>query len=635
MCQKIVGTEGHVKTVRMMNSIRDNLSSQDDLTKITSGSFGEGLEIKGSDIDIMYVSKCAEVCESSYTRFNPAKTYFTMATEDTHPGFTHLRVVQCNDPSVFKLCEMNAGYLYFSSMRLKERILHMRTPLIHGPCMSDTNGEYDIAYCLHSKLWITQAKKWMTRSQNAWPGYDVKQSILRHGVLFVPIGVKGSIKEDLEWRISFSVGEKLLVFTFTHAQLLCYALLKILLKDVIDIDIDCKDLLCSYFLKTILFWISEEVSVAIWRPENLITNFMRCFRRLIYCVEYVVCPHYFIPDNNLFENKIKGNAQKILLNKLSVLNSYGWHCIAFSKQIPNFNKLAFHIRKEPVSLYVNSLKQLLFSKMIFADIQSSSCKFLLEKVLHIILSTKNSKIKHFYLYYISKTCCLHDTLQGFKDIIGNKSTYTQYNTCISSLLRNIRHNAVTGWLKLASFFYYTEQHIKATELLKYSLLKCSSEKLYPFMNLSHIHYDLFSSYLFRQMPVVIVFKYLLLDQVVFLANSLLIPEELRKVVKTTPCIIAPVVFAHILLFLCHYHLNNSRKCLISLQDLQLTIGEKYFIACSYQEAISYNIIGIAYQLVGDLPSARQAFKRSIRLYADQDENSAFWRLSSISGLYQS
>ncbi|CAG2256878.1 unnamed protein product [Mytilus edulis] len=154
MCQKIVGTEGHVKTVRMMNSIRDNLSSQDDLTKITSGSFGEGLEIKGSDIDIMYVSKCAEVCESSYTRFNPAKTYFTMATEDTHPGFTHLRVVQCYDPSVFKLCEMNEGYLYFSSMRLKERILHMRTPLIHGPCMSDTNGEYDIAYCLHREKYF-------------------------------------------------------------------------------------------------------------------------------------------------------------------------------------------------------------------------------------------------------------------------------------------------------------------------------------------------------------------------------------------------------------------------------------------------------------------------------------------------
>jgi hypothetical protein len=53
-----------------------------------------------------------------------------------------------------------------------------------------------------------------------------------------PIGCKGSKNEDIEWRFSFSVGEKLLIYSFTHVQLICYALMKILLKDVIDSDDD-------------------------------------------------------------------------------------------------------------------------------------------------------------------------------------------------------------------------------------------------------------------------------------------------------------------------------------------------------------------------------------------------------------
>lgn len=54
------------------------------------------------------------------------------------------------------------------------------------------------------------------------------------------------------------------MYTCTHTQLLCYALMKKMLKDVIDllvsiIDKDCGTILCSYFLKTIVFWISEEL----------------------------------------------------------------------------------------------------------------------------------------------------------------------------------------------------------------------------------------------------------------------------------------------------------------------------------------------------------------------------------------
>ncbi|CAC5355680.1 unnamed protein product [Mytilus coruscus] len=60
MCQNIVGTEDHVKQIRLLNAVRDNLSSFGEKIVITSGSFGEGLHMRGSDFDIMYLYRNIE-----------------------------------------------------------------------------------------------------------------------------------------------------------------------------------------------------------------------------------------------------------------------------------------------------------------------------------------------------------------------------------------------------------------------------------------------------------------------------------------------------------------------------------------------------------------------------------------------
>lgn len=81
MCRNIVRTEKHVKTVRMMSNDRDNLQCADHWTIITSGSHGEGLVMRGSDLDLMHVCKIAEVCEDTNINFKPNITYFTMKME--------------------------------------------------------------------------------------------------------------------------------------------------------------------------------------------------------------------------------------------------------------------------------------------------------------------------------------------------------------------------------------------------------------------------------------------------------------------------------------------------------------------------------------------------------------------------
>ncbi|XP_052076604.1 uncharacterized protein LOC127714574 [Mytilus californianus] len=626
LCQNVVGSEEHVKTFRMMNNVRDHFQSNKKWSFITSGSFGEGLEMRGSDIDIMAVLKHIEVCEDTHMDFNADKIHFAMELDDTQPGFTKLRLVNRNCPSILADCKNIASDYYFSNLSFKQRFSTDTFSTVHGPCVSDEDGFFDYANCLHCKFWIKPAIHWVTRSNNSWPRCDVKQSIVKHGVLFVPVGVKGSTQEELEWRISFSVGEKLLMYSFTHTQLLCYALMKILLKDVIALDIDCKELLCSYFMKTILFWICEELPLSKWKPENLIFCYMRCFRRLIYCVEYKVCPHYFIPENNLFENKIQGQAQETLLNKLYILKSYGWQCILLSDQISNLNVLASDKSKETRYLDAMSVKRLLDSQTLSCDIFLNIVHSVLEKVIYKVLSTKSSKIKYLSTYYLSKFCFKSERFLQLEDMSCNKSIYKEYNSYISTLLLKTRHDAVSGWLMLASFFYKRKQYKTALHIIQYSLLKCTPEKLHPFMQFSDIHCELVNVPVFSEMTYVQLCKYLLLDLVIFKICKLQ-PDELQKEIYE---LIPPIVYSHFLRFLCHYHLKNSRQCWDSLRDLQLTIDENYFIATPIFKATSFYILGRSFQLLGDIESASQAFLQSIELNPYKRYNSSFRKVSLIS-----
>lgn len=109
-----------------------------------------------------------------------------------------------------------------------------------------------------------------------------------------------------------------------------------------------------------------------------------------------------------------------------------------------------------------------------------------------------------------------------------------------------------------------------------------------------------------------------------------LPIEMRTEGKNRTCIISPVVYAQFLRFLCHYHRNNTGQCWDSLRNLKLTIHESYFIATSYQQALSYKMLGIHFQLLGDSESAKQAFMQSLELYPDPTLNDASRRLLLIS-----
>ncbi|CAG2236823.1 unnamed protein product [Mytilus edulis] len=151
LCLSITGIEEHIKTTQ--NDERRQRSHIDDNkeTIITSGSFGEGLEMRGSDLDIMEVMKSIEVCEDANILPKADKISFTMEMEDTHPGYTKLRLVHSKYQDISILCIKIDSDFYFSNILIKRRFTTDILSTVHGPCLSDKYGLYDVAYCLHSK----------------------------------------------------------------------------------------------------------------------------------------------------------------------------------------------------------------------------------------------------------------------------------------------------------------------------------------------------------------------------------------------------------------------------------------------------------------------------------------------------
>ncbi|KAJ8311723.1 hypothetical protein KUTeg_011078, partial [Tegillarca granosa] len=179
-------------------------------------------------------------------------------------------------------------------------------------CLNSQKNKLYFGYGLiqtHEGLFLSTSE-WITRRRhNWWPSSDLIQDIVQDGCLLVPFGNPYSQESHLQWRISFSLAETKLVHSFNHNQYLCYGLLKLFLKHAINSNTQVKDSLCSYFLKTSLFYCIEKENI-VWNQENLLDCFSSCLGRLITWIWDENSLNYFIKNNNKIEGKIcKSNSK--------------------------------------------------------------------------------------------------------------------------------------------------------------------------------------------------------------------------------------------------------------------------------------------------------------------------------------
>lgn len=82
-------------------------------------------------------------------------------------------------------------------------------------------------------------------------------------------------------------------------------------------------LLCSFFLKTALFLVAEEVDIETFQLSKLFFCYSNCLDKFIVWVKKCYCPKYSIPEHNMFLGQIDLDNNKILINLLDSIKCDG------------------------------------------------------------------------------------------------------------------------------------------------------------------------------------------------------------------------------------------------------------------------------------------------------------------------
>ncbi|XP_071146438.1 uncharacterized protein [Mytilus edulis] len=621
LCETI--SEEVVKIRRQFYASVDHFAERKEITLISSGSRAEGLDMR-SDIDLMCLLNFVNVSEERTEDSFLIPNNFVMEIDDCKPCFTQLKGNSCHYNWLTRWFSTPLGqglslesgrvrYLFLSIIRL------FKPMNLHGPCASNGDGLCDVTISLRCPVWIKQAQPWIKRVRY-WPPKRVVSCICSYGILFVPIGSKESPNEHLEWRISFSVAEKHLIFSFTHTQLLCYALLKLMLKQVIEEEEKFKGLLCSYFIKTIIFWVSEEFDSSLWRPDNMLPCFMNCFKRLIYCITYKCLPHYFIIENNLFECRFNRQQHQDFLIFLNDLYSKGIYCFL------NCNVLLKFFNNAPIISKTSDI-EIVCRKLNAISVQYARPYLRLLGMFNLV-DTPSRQLKRGQLFIKRFFNIKHNDFLPFIifvrfcQLVGksmdinanypNKYRYKLSKQYLPFFFLGLHGDAVSGWMYVATYYYCIGQYTTSLKLIIHALKQYAPDKILArgsklsTHQLSVIEKEGIRRKIWKSRHF---YKRHVINEIYFYYDSRVIPREL-DVQATTQAYIPPIVYIHFLRFLCFYRLHEDSMCMHAIRDLRISVIRKHPQNDRHSVGEAYHCLAVALLIVGQKKEARFYFALS-------------------------
>ena len=348
------------------------------------GSNAEGVDISGSDRDVMMVMPiCTIVADAGNLQRNRNQNVFLIQQEGVRPCYTKLQLLESSieDGETFKdlFCTMTSddeNNFFFSSEKFaRHRTLFVSDTCdtfvtanhtlsdfhLHGPCAAFDNSvgptkfSTDCAFCLPYNNIPTEALNFISRPKNYdWPPLKIIDSLREHGCHIAPIGDKLSETSSIEWRMSYVLTERELVWSFNDIQCKCYVILKMILNELIN-TVE-SDVLSSYMLKTVMFWCAEKEPPSIWKEENLLLCFKRCLFTLYNYMAHKNLPHYVVPENNLLLEKSRNTeAFRKVQNVVKRILDWKWYDYLTLKAFSKISK-AWEEHKDDVPGFLRLIR---------------------------------------------------------------------------------------------------------------------------------------------------------------------------------------------------------------------------------------------------------------------------------------
>nr|XP_022344730.1 uncharacterized protein LOC111137539 [Crassostrea virginica] len=636
LCLKL-GTPQQVVIRREFADMSELLEHKE--TSITctmlSGSRREGFRFQDSDVDIMYwLNNHRVFWDFSQAMLYNAHRYAMILCDSSEspPGFTLLWLpLEAADRFVISSCVRINGTLCISSAMYRENRNACTTnrpdSTVHGPCSSGRGNvlEYDIAHCFVSDFWPPSASSWANRC-HSWPPPHVVYDIIRSGCHFVAIGHKLGKHADNEWRISFSQAEQKLVYAMNHTQFLIYGLMKYFVKEFNNGKSEEEKLLCSYHMKTALFWAIQQNTIAHWCPQNLLAGFWVCFKFLLKWVYKGYCPNFFIPENNMFLTKVHGVAQMNLFTQLYCLYEKG---IAFLLQSPSISSSIMGVLCNP-RLSVCTDESTLISEAVFDNklivelsmnvlVPQSSLISCME-TLHMVEQLIRSPLTKCQICMLQKTTAnnlqtsafmLHDMFTNTAE--GNKQLYISDKRSCYMLKLAVKFGCVSDLLYVAMYFYKTFRHREALSVIEMTKVKLEQPSL---MYMRHVDPERYTeavggqSWSYKLRHAVAYHIELVYD--ICYINELALEQQSTEINRQYILLIPPFILLHMLEFLCLRHVDPMRAQ-AALDDLQVLVHhDQGLLVPVHLRDISWEILGICQQMTGNHQAALYSYRESLR-----------------------
>ncbi|XP_052708195.1 uncharacterized protein LOC128183280 [Crassostrea angulata] len=639
ICLKI-GTPQQVTYRRDIQDIADMLNNNEMLktpiTLMISGSNREGFRMSGSDMDIMlWLNNHRVIWDFSQCQFYNTQEHALILCDSSEspPGFTLLWLpLEETSHRVMSACVRMNGMLYISSSKYREvtcSVFGFPGSSPHGPCGSGSYDylEYDQAHCFISDFWPPSASSWIGRC-HSWPPPHVVNDIIRNGCHFVAIGHKLGNHTDNEWRVSFSQAEYKLVCSMNHTQFLTYGLLKLFLKEIINEGLRDEDkLLCSYHMKTAVFWAIQQTALPRWCTQNLMDGFWVCFKLLLKWVYEGVCPNFFIPENNMFLSNIYGEAQKTLFTRLYRLYENGLALLLHSPSIRSYiinvlcNPRLTICTDEHTLISEVEVDENIFSEVSANDLIRTLDIHRYEKYLHTVEQLLGLPLTQYHIFMLQKLTatilqCTAFILHSMYTYTGsNKQLYIVDKVACRLVKLSAKFGFVSDMLYIAMYYYKTFRYRDALSVIDIIKVKLAQPYL---MYQSHVDRESYTEAVGGQSLSTkmrqAVAQNIKLDNKMFFINEL-IPEQQSSIQNIWYSLyIPPLVLLYMLEFLCSRHVDTMRAQR-ALDDLQVLVhhDQDQLVPVRLRD-ISWEILGICQQISGNLQAALYSYQQSLRQY---------------------
>ena len=630
-----------------------------------TGSRAEGLDLAGSDDDFMYDINGPydiEVSESLDDLIRSTRTHkLLVITENVPPCFVMLNCLgQIQDRHLFDSLVKSGR-----NIRLSSELFMSMSPLlesnkdsrwVQGPSLEIwpkyaviSGSGIDNVLSIRCRFWPISAAEWTARNRYyGWPSLEDKQKIVAFGCHLVPVGHPLSPMKSLEWRLSFSFAERMLVWSFNHTQMQCYALMKLILKEFVKVKCseENKDVLCSYFIKTFLFWQYEETDPLFWQTQNLRGCLIFLLREFYKCIQSKMLRHYFIPQFNLLQTKLTQGARSELLKLFDEaigrnLKIFA-HCSSLSsvwlKYLNGCDIIQVDthiIRRRHTLENEHMTMKMLQSHNTFVH-YSRGITLSLEDVLvelrnHISKRVFKTSLPMMLVHYIRSVI----TIRNLRCV--PKENKLQYNS-IKALTKNVFGvDIASGQLLLATFQLQHEDYHTALHNINSVLSSIPPCANYLFRVDNNSEFTNEYTEMYQKSDVNVVKrakKTWLFDLKIYKEDFQCVPRaiqiELDLCDPTHAICISPFTYAYYLMFLCYHGLgqyDNRDRALRQLVDVahdRERCGYKYH---------SCNIAGHCLLITGNKIMARDLFLKSAHFTQQckvfDQENAAYLYLSCL------